>query len=162
MDANKIEELQEKIGELLAGGYADVDIVASLEVEEKLSHEEACEALHAIYKNWQRTRDVLALKEDSLVDWHVYLRRKILQNAIAEGTVPSLRLALSVLDSLATIQGIVGAQGQTVPLAITLIEKREVPNDTESENASEFHQRGVEGPTERMLDETNTGAAKES
>lgn len=133
MEADKVHEI---IGELLAEGHLDDDIISTLEESEGLTNEEACAALHSVYDSWQHTRSVLDLNDDNLKDWHVFLRKHILQNALGTGTVPSLRLALSVLDSLAAIQGISTTQGQSMPLTITLVEKKEgTSNDGNDENA---------------------------
>ncbi len=127
MEPDKIHEI---IGELLAKGHTDDDIISTLEEEDSLSHEEACNVLRDIYDGWQHTRDALDLTEHNLKDWHVFLRKTILQKALSTETIPSLKLALSVLDSLAAIQGISTEQGPTQPLSITLIEKKETtPGD---------------------------------
>ncbi len=143
MEAEKVHEV---IGELLAQGHTDGDIIATLEEENKLSFDEASEALRGVYDGWQHTRDALDLTDNNLIDWHVHLRKYLLQQAIGQGTIPSLRLALSILDSLATIQGISTPQGQTVPLTITLVEKEEGPDDvdTKSPDAVE-HPQGESG-----------------
>ena len=140
MEAAKIHEI---IGELLAQGHTDDDIVATLEESEDLSRTDANDALRSVYDSWQNTRDTLELTDNNRIDWHVFLRKRILQTALKESTVASLRLALSVLDSLATIQGISTPQGQTVPLTITLVEKKEEPEDvdTESDDAAGSPQR---------------------
>lgn len=134
----EVREIQENIGKWLAEGRTNDDIVDTLAEECALSREEASTALREVYDGWQHTRDALELTDDNLIDWHVFLRKQILQTALEEKTVASLRLALSVLDSLATIQGISTPEGQTVPLTITLVEKKEEePNDdTEVKNAA--------------------------
>ncbi len=119
------DKIQEAVGELLAAGHPDSDIISTLQEEGGLSHKEACEVLHGIYIGWQHTREELDLQENNLKDWHVFLRKGILQVALRESTISSLKLALSVLDSLATIQGISTEQGPTLPLSITLVEKKE-------------------------------------
>lgn len=127
------DEILTAVGELLAKGLSDDEIIAELEKEEDLSHEDACKVLRDVYDKWQHTREVLDLDENNLKDWHVHLRKHILKTSLADGSsIASLRLALSVLDSLAGIQGISTEQGQIVPLAITLVEKKE-ETETETE-----------------------------
>jgi len=137
----KVDVLQEAIGELLAQGHTDEDIIASIMENEDASREEACNALRSVYDGWQQTREALDLNDVNLQDWHVFLRKHILQTALATSTIPSLKLALSVLDSLATIQGVNAEQGQAAPLTITLVEKKEeftdVSPNTENANAPE-------------------------
>jgi len=118
-------ELHEAIGELLAAGYTDEDIVSTLQDHEGFTRMEACEALRGVYSGWQSTREELGLNENNLVDWHVFLRKQLLQRALAEGSIAALKLALGILDSLAAVQGISATQGQSTPLAITLVEKKE-------------------------------------
>ncbi len=158
-------EIQESIGELLAQGHVDIDIIATLEEEYQLSNEDACGLLRQVYDSWQHTRDMLDLNENSLQDWHVFLRKQILQKALKDSTTASLRLALSVLDSLAAVQGISTIQGATVPLQITLVEKKEEekePNNdspnTESADAPDDAQRKLEGSSDRVLDRGIPGA----
>lgn len=132
-------EIQEDIGEMLAAGETDESIISALEENADLSPKDAYEALRAVYDGWQHTREELDLDDGNLKDWHVYLRKHILKTALKESTTSSLRLALSVLDSLATIQGISTEQGQTMPLAITLVEKKEEVSgevDTEGSDAA--------------------------
>lgn len=119
------DNLQEAIGELLAQGNTDEDIITSIMENEEASHEEACNALRSVYDGWQQTRDVLELNAANLQDWHVFLRKHILQTALEANTIPALKLALSVLDSLAAIQGVCAEQGQAAPLTITVVEKKE-------------------------------------
>ncbi len=128
------DALQEAIGELLAQGNTDEDIIASIMENEEASHEEACSALRSVYDGWQQTREALDLNDTNLQDWHVFLRKHILQTALTTNTIPSLKLALSVLDSLASIQGVCSEQGQAAPLTITLVEKvedKEAPLENE-------------------------------
>lgn len=127
------DEIQETVGELLAKGYADDQIISELE-EMDLSHEDACKILRNVYDEWQHTREVLDLNENNLKDWHIHLRKYILRNALNDSTASSLRLALSVLDSLAGIQGISTEQGQITPLSITLVEKKEEEKETTGDN----------------------------
>ncbi len=119
------DALQEAIGRLLAQGNTDEDIIASIVEEQGATYEEACNALRSVYDGWQETRDTLDLDDTNLQDWHVFLRKHILQTALKENTMPALKLALSVLDSLASIQGVCAEQGQAAPLTITLVEKKE-------------------------------------
>ncbi|HDZ62471.1 MAG TPA: hypothetical protein ENH40_04935 [Nitrospirae bacterium] len=129
------DTLQEAIGELLAQGNTDEDIITSIMENEDVSHEEACNALRSVYNGWQQVREALDLNDVNLQDWHVFLRKHILQTALTASTIPALKLALSVLDSLAAIQGVCSEQGQAAPLTITLVEKEEKPKDVEAENA---------------------------
>lgn len=128
------DKIHEAIGELLAKGHTDDDIISSLEEESDLSHEAACKVLRDVYDGWQHTRDALDLNDGNLKDWHVFLRKTILQEALGQSTIPSMKLALSVLDSLAAIQGISTTESQTVPLSITLVEKKETPGDNDDQN----------------------------
>ncbi len=131
MDAS---EIQSVIGELLAGGHADNDIIDTIVEEHEISAEEAYAELRKVYDGWQHTREVLDLNDSNMQDWHVFLRKRILQKSLKEATIPSLKLALSVLDSLAAIQGISTAQGQVMPLSITLVEKKEDKETTPGDN----------------------------
>lgn len=139
------EIIQEVIGELLAKGHTDKDIIDTLKEEKELGHEEACAALRDVYNDWQHTREALDLNANNLIDWHVFLRKHILEVALGERTTPSLRLALSVLDSLATIQGISTVEGQTVPLTIQLMEKKEDGVNTKSDNVTDHAQGESDG-----------------
>ncbi|KKN38482.1 hypothetical protein LCGC14_0752860 [marine sediment metagenome] len=126
------DALQEAIGGLLAQGQTDEDIIASIIENEQATYEEACGALRSVYDGWQQTREALDLNDTNLQDWHVFLRKHILQTALTANTIPSLKLALGVLDSLATIQGVCAEQGQAAPLTITLVEKKEDPESTDA------------------------------
>ena len=146
MDTMDAPEIQSVIGELLAGGHADNDIIDTIVEEHELSSEKAYAELRKVYDGWQHTREVLDLNDSNMQDWHVFLRKRILQQALGDATIPSLKLALSVLDSLAAIQGISTAQGQVMPLSITLVEKAEEPDDVdrEGDNVTE-HSQGEPG-----------------
>lgn len=138
-------DIQEAIGELLAAGRTDEDIISMLVEEEQLSNEDATTALREVYEGWQNTRELLDLNDNNLKDWHIFLRKHILKSAIVESTVASLRLALSVLDSLATIQGISTTEGQNVPLSITLVEKKEESEEAKQEVSDDAESSNVNG-----------------
>jgi len=116
------EEFLEIVGELLAGGYSNSDIVNALEAQ-GLSREEAVNTLKGVYRNWQDTRTSLDLNESDITEWHIYLRQQLLRHALENTSPQGIRVALQVLDSLAAIQGVVSTQTSSVPLSIVLKEE---------------------------------------
>ncbi len=138
-ESEKIDSIQRTIGELLANGYSEANIIAALQEDEGIEYDEACKALRQVFMHWQNTRESLDLQDVNLLDWHVVLRKRILRSALEESTIPGLKLALSVLDSLATIQKLTDIQSQTIPISIILTEKKELPHDAESDVIPDFN-----------------------
>lgn len=135
----KIEKdaIRENISEWLALGFSDVQIIGELQTVANLDEKEAQAALKDLYAHWQDTRDAVDLREADLVAWHVFLRKRILQKMIARADPAGQRVALAVLDSLATIQGIAVATSQTIPLKIVMKEKKD---DTTSPDTPGEHE----------------------
>lgn len=113
------------IGEYLALGLTGSEIITNLQEGEGLTVEDAFQALHSVYASWSEVRNELALQLDDERNWHIYLRMRLLQDALAEKTTPARRLALQILDSLAAIQGIGVIATQPIPIAIELVEKED-------------------------------------
>jgi len=125
VDVQKKKLLHTLVGEYLAAGQTNDEILERLEKEQELSGEDACSILRGVYDSWTSVREGLNLQTEDNRGWHQYLRMKLLQAAIADVSTPSRRLALSILDSLAALQGITTVQSQPVPLPIQLVEKKE-------------------------------------
>lgn len=117
-------ELQTVTGEYLAAGLTNGEILEQLESEHQLTLDEAKTILRGVYDSWVSVREGLNLQADDDRGWHQHLRMKLLQKAIQDKAVPSQRLALMILDSLAGIQGIATTVAQPVPLSIELVEKK--------------------------------------
>lgn len=111
------------VGELLAKGFTSSEILAELQ-QEGLLPEEAQSILRGVYDSWISVREGLNLQAEDDRNWHLHLRMKLLQSVLADGGVPSQRLALQILDSLATVQGITAVPEQRVPLQIELVERK--------------------------------------
>lgn len=118
------------VGEHLATGLANDEILELLQTEQHLSVEEARVILRGVYDSWSSVREGLNLQAEDDKNWHQYLRMQLLQSAIRDETIPSQRLALQILDSLATIQGISTTIALTAPLSIEMIEKKPEPEAT--------------------------------
>ncbi len=130
-------EIQADIGEWLASGYTHEEIITEL-IASELSSEEAEAELRSVYEHWQHTSESLNLKDDDLINWHVYLRKRILQKALAFGTLPSYKLALSILDSLASVQCVGNmTQIKDIPINIILKESQNVERDVEQDGSED-------------------------
>lgn len=112
------------VGELLAAGNTNSEILEQLQVEHQLNLEEANETLRGVYNSWSSVQIGLDLQPEDDRNWHKHLRMKLLQRAIKDVTTPSQRLALLILDSLAAVQGISVIPTQIIPLSIELVEKK--------------------------------------
>ena len=124
MEEQQIKVLHVLVGEYLAGGYANGEILTCLIDEQKLSAEVAQEILRGVYDSWSSVREVLNLQAEDDRNWHHHLRMRLLRSALGSDSIPSQNLALRVLDSLANLQGITTTQAQPVPLSIELVEKK--------------------------------------
>lgn len=120
-------ELQTVTGEYLAMGFTNGEIIDALMLQQQLTEEEANEILRGVYNSWISVREGLNLQAEDERNWHQHLRMKLLQDAIKDVSTPSRRLALSILDSIAGIQGISTMPEHIVPLSIELIEKKAEP-----------------------------------
>lgn len=146
--------LQTLVGEYLATGLTNGEILELLQTEQELSAEGAQAILRGVYDSWSSVREGLNLQAADDRNWHHYLRMRLLQAAIQNESTPSQNLALRVLDSLAALQGITTVQAQPVPLSIELVEKQEKPKpepkteDTGGQNnGREIRTGPSEGPT---------------
>lgn len=119
------------VGEYLATGYTNDEILELLQTEQKLTLEEARKTLCGVYSSWTSVREALNLQAEDDRNWHQYLRMKLLQIAIKDPSIPSQRLALQILDSLASVQGISTTTALTQPLTIELVEKKPEPEPVE-------------------------------
>jgi len=101
------DKLNYKIGELLAKGIATTEIISTL-VQEQLVDDEntAVIALQVFYAGWQSIKKALSLQPDDVKNWHIYLRHEILKKAMKDDTPAHIRTALTILESLADIQGV--------------------------------------------------------
>lgn len=142
-DNDKVSD-QEQIGEWIAGGYSSSEIVTELVKNQKFSKENATELLRSVYDQWEEVSSSLSLGEQDKLNWHQQLRMSLLKTAIADTTVPSQRLALNILDSLAALEGIGGiATKLVIPLPLTFVPKPETvtkDDNTESPNRSSDNQ----------------------
>jgi len=118
-------KLHTLIGEMLAQGFTSEEILLSLETTQQMTAEDAIAALRGVYDSWSSVNEGLNLQVEDSRNWHQFLRLKLLQKALEEATTPSRRLALQILDSLASIQGLETAPTQLVPCMIELVAKVE-------------------------------------
>ena len=125
MDA-AVYELHKFVGECLAQGFTNGEVLEVLQTEQELSEEAAIAILRGVYDSWNDVKEGLHLQTEDDRNWHQLLRMKLLQVAIKDKTTPSQRLALQVLDSLAALQGIGTVLVQPVPLSIELVEKEKL------------------------------------
>lgn len=123
MEQERVEILHEAVGGYLALGMTNGEVLLQLQVDHELEVEEAQVILRGVYDSWVSVNEVLDLQAEDTRNWHQYLRMQLLQDALKESNTPGRRLALLILDSLASIQGIATEVGQTVPLPIVLIAK---------------------------------------
>lgn len=117
------------VGELLAAGLTNGEILGQLQVEQSLTADESQTVLRAVYDSWTSVKEGLDIQTGDDRNWHQHLRMKLLQQILKDKTVPAQRLALQILDSLATIQGIQSVPEQTLPLTIRLVAKKEIEDD---------------------------------
>lgn len=113
------------VGEMLAAGHTNNDIIDSLQATFEIPTEAAQDILRSVFDSWSSIRVTLKLQSEDDRNWHQHLRMKLLQKVLLCENVSSQNLALRILDSLATIQGIVTTTEQFVPLPIVLVEARE-------------------------------------
>ncbi len=133
--AQKIEILLHTIvGEYLATGLTNEEILVQLQMEQKLTLEDAQKILRNVYDSWTSVRESLNLQAEDDRNWHQHLRMKLLQAALKDSSIPSQRLALQILDSLATVQGISTVTALTQPLVIELVEKKIEPQEEAKES----------------------------
>ncbi len=123
-------------GEYLAMGYTNGEIIDALVQHYSLTIDEAREVLRGVFDSWVSVREGLNLQAEDERNWHQHLRMKLLQDALKDVSTPSRRLALSILDSIAGIQGISTMPEHIVPLSIELIEKKPEPEIKETKNES--------------------------
>ncbi len=123
VEQERVEILHEAVGGYLALGLTNGEILSQLQVDHEIEVEEAQAILRGVYDSWVSVSEVLDLQAEDTRNWHQYLRMRLLQDALKESNTPGRRLALQILDSLASIQGIATDVGQTVPLPIVLIAK---------------------------------------
>lgn len=119
---------QELIGEYIAQGFTNGQIVAEL-CKVGLTQDQAWDAVKHIYDTWKAETDRVNLQLDDERNWHQFLRMRLLQKALRTESVSAWQLALRILDSLATMQGITTLSTAPIPLPIMLVEAEEVPKD---------------------------------
>lgn len=139
------------VGEYLAKGLTNGEILDLLQEQQELSVEDAQAVLRGVYDSWSSVREGLNLQAEDDRNWHHYLRMRLLQSAMANESTPSQNLALRVLDSLAALQGITTTQAQPVPLSIELVEKEPEPEPKPKDVGDQTNGRKVrtgssEGP----------------
>lgn len=117
------------VGEYLAGGLTNGEILELLEKDQELSVDESNAVLRGVYNSWSSVREGLNLQAEDDRNWHHHLRMKLLQRALKDESAASQNLALRILDSLANLQGVTTTQAQPVPLSIELIEKKPEPKE---------------------------------
>lgn len=131
MDDERAIKLQTAVGEYLAAGLTNGEILEELVRDHQLTMDEAQATLRAVYDTWSSVREGLNLQREDDRNWHKYLRMKLLQKAMQNESTPSQRLVLQILDSLASVQGIAAAPEQVIPLSIELVEKKPEPAEEE-------------------------------
>ena len=113
------------MGQLLATGLCNDEIIAELE-KGGCTHEDAVFTLRSVYDIWQVTLDTLKVQDTDLVNWHVKLRMKLLQASLKDNSAPGIRTCLSILDSLAQVQGVCGnTLTLSKPISLTLVPTKE-------------------------------------
>jgi len=135
-ERKRTELLHVAVGEYLAVGYTNGEILGKLQFDHKQTLEQAQKALRGVYDSWTSVREGLNIEAEDDRNWHIHLRMKLLQTALTNPLIPSQRLALMVLDSLAGVQGISTIPEQAIPLKIELVEKKPEPKpeaETEKE-----------------------------
>lgn len=122
------------LGGLIAQGFTADELLFELANTFK-EIEDPKRALREFYDNWQELSEDFSVKNDDVLNWHVFLRQKLLQAALKDSTIPGIKLALMILDSLATIQSIGGGAVVSVelPTSITLHPKLQPEAEAESE-----------------------------
>lgn len=117
------------VGELLAQGCTNGEILEHLQTEQTLTLEESQVVLRGVFDSWISVREGLDLHTEDDKNWHLHLRMKLLQSTLRDPSTPAQRLALQILDSLSTIQGITPTLELSKPLPIILVEKKEKPDE---------------------------------
>jgi len=137
-DATKEETIirHTMIGELLAQGYTNLEVIEKLQQTYQLTVEAAQALLRSVYDSWSSVKIGLELQAEDDHNWHQHLRMQLLQKALKTETTPSQRLALQILDSLASIQGITTTFEHMAPLPIILVEAEAEATDKGEANES--------------------------
>lgn len=121
------------IGNLLAAGHSSNSILEQLETA-GCSKEEAIEHLQRVYNTWAEDTIALNMQQTDLLAWHIEQRHILLQAVIVAG---ENKTVLSVLDSLAMLQGLAGAaETPKVPLICRMAEKEEKDGQQHSRDSS--------------------------
>ena len=124
--------IYETIGQSLAKGMSNQEIVTTLVSMGNISEEEAVKHLRSVYDHWNNIHELLQPKKTDLLNWHLQLRHKLLQNAMEDGNdMKAVRVALAILESMAELQDIKAIEGGTrESITINLVPKqvKEEPN----------------------------------
>lgn len=111
----------ELVGELLATGATHQEIIDKLCEVGDIPEDEALVYIREVYDCWRKTTEQLELTDIDYVNWHTYLRKRLLQRALAIDGAGGVTAALRILDSLAALQNISVVPTQPVPLVVNLV-----------------------------------------
>ena len=101
-------EVVRLVGQLIAEGYSAQGVYKALSVEPFLiPREDISVAIKEVYESWRREDEELNLDLADYRRYHLEMRHRLLVSALATSdSAQSLRLALSILESMATLQNL--------------------------------------------------------
>ena len=111
------------IGLQLALGYSHEDIQTLLESTLNITPELAKDYIKAFYDSTEKLSEDLGFNDTKrITTWHVFMRQRLLEKAIQDATLPGLKLALAILDSLAQVQRITeGVTTEDKPITVQFL-----------------------------------------
>jgi hypothetical protein len=115
------EEIGRYVGELIALGRSNYDIIEAVVLKFAITKDNSIACLRKTYNFWTSLDSALALTPQDVKNWHVAIRRKLLEESIKNR---NHKISLAIADSLARIEGVcannVGSEIQA-PISIKLI-----------------------------------------
>ena len=117
------KDIRIEISTLLALGKSNQEIVDEFQTKYTVSEDEIITVLRLFYDNWQNTVATIDAKKTDHLNWHIFMRHQALQIALDKEQSGG---ALSILNSLAKLQGLSDIKDDTIiPIMIELVPKEE-------------------------------------
>lgn len=144
---NTLDKSQKEqfVGQCIAEGYSHSGIITKLlDKGYATDNEEALKIVRGVYNEWQRIEQALDLQEHDPLNYHIYMRHKLL--LLTMGESGTARTALAVLDSLATLQGVERKppEERLQAIVIELVPKRTDEHAEETQHGDQ-DQKEIEG-----------------
>jgi len=127
------EDIRFVISTSLAEGKSNQEIIELLCKMYEVTEEEIVSILRLFYDNWQNVVAALNTDAADYLNWHIYMRHQALQIALKDRQSGG---ALSILDSLAKLQGLSNIKDDTIiPITIELVPKEEEKHEDKPQSA---------------------------